>query len=206
VDPLFVFLLVEDDRTLSRTLSRHLAEFGTVVAAASIAEARGALAKVPNPTGIIVDVGLPDGSGLEWLREVRAGGCRAPALVLTAQRSEDLIAEVQLTDAYYLPKPPREANLRAFVERSRQERTRAHARLREEVGAWSRRHALSPREEETLLIAASGVPRCDLAGMLGVEETTTKTIVRNLLRKAHKSALADAVSEIHRTVFGETRT
>lgn len=139
----------------------------------------------------------------DWLRKVRAAGVHVPALVLTACRGADVIADVQLSDAYYLPKPPREANLLAFVERSRSRRTRLHDRLLEDVRAFSRRHAFSPREEEALRLAASGVQRCELAEALGVEETTTKTIVRNLLRKARKGALADAVAEIHRNVFAE---
>lgn len=201
----FLFLVVEDDATLARTLSRYLEQFGAVEIASSIAAADVMLPRLHAMTGLIVDVGLGDGSGLDWLRKVRAAGVRLPALVLTANRGTDVIAEAQLSDAQYLPKPPREANLLAFVERSKRERTRLRDRLLQDVHAFSERFALSPREEEALQLAASGVQRHELADALGVEETTTKTIVRNLLRKTHKNALADAVSEIHRSVF-EDRT
>ncbi len=203
VSPPLLFLIVEDDLTLSRTLARFLSEFGDAQIASSVAAAEAAMPRAATFAGLLVDVGLGDGSGLEWLGRARAAGLRAPAMVLTAQRDADVIAGAQLTDAYYLPKPPREANLRAFVERCKSERTRAHVRLREDVRAYGLRHALSPREDQALMLAASGVPRCDLAGALGVEETTTKTLVRNLLRKTHQCALADVVGEIHRNVFGE---
>jgi len=198
-----LFLVVEDDATLARTLSRYLEQFGAVEIAPSIAAADATLPRLHTVTGLIVDVGLGDGSGLDWLRKVRAAGERVPALVLTASRGTNVIAEAQLSDAHYLPKPPREANLLAFVERSRRERSRLRERLRQDVHAFSQRYALSPREEEALQLAASGVQRHQLADALGVEETTTKTIVRNLLRKVHKGALADAVSEIHRSVFDD---
>lgn len=199
----FQFLVVEDDAALARTLARYLAQFGAVEVAPSIAAAEAAMPRLHMMTGLIVDVGLGDGSGLEWLQAVRAAGVRVPALILTANRGADVIADAQLSGAFFLPKPPREANLLAFVERSRRERTRLHDQLCEHVRAFARRFSLSPREEEALRLAASGVQRHGLADALGVEETTTKTIVRNLLRKVHKSALADAVSEIHRSVFGE---
>jgi DNA-binding response OmpR family regulator len=79
-----VVLIVEDNARLAGSLSRGLAEEGFVVAVAStVAAARERLA--PPPDAIVLDLGLPDGDGLEVLAHARAQNIHAPVLVLTAQ-------------------------------------------------------------------------------------------------------------------------
>lgn len=71
-DPHATVLLVEDDEpTLGFLADNLLADGFEVVPAATLADARVRL--VADPPGIaVLDVGLPDGSGLELLREIRA--------------------------------------------------------------------------------------------------------------------------------------
>lgn len=83
--------------------------------AASVAEARAALAVDP-PQVIVLDVALPDGSGVELCRELRQRDVRIPILLLTAhgevrQRVEGLDAGAD----DFLAKPFAIAELRARV-------------------------------------------------------------------------------------------
>jgi two-component system copper resistance phosphate regulon response regulator CusR len=98
-------LVVEDQKSLLRNLVRGLEEEGyDVAAAASIGEARDALAAQPDV--IVLDLMLPDGSGLDLLRSLRQEGFRKPILILTARDSID--DRVQGLDAGaddYLVKP-----------------------------------------------------------------------------------------------------
>ena len=56
--------------------------------------------------GIILDIMLPKKSGLEVLKELREGGCRAPVLLLTAKAEvEDRILGLDTGADDYLPKP-----------------------------------------------------------------------------------------------------
>lgn len=56
--------------------------------------------------GIILDIMLPQKSGLEVLRELREGGCRTPVLLLTAKAEvEDRIRGLDMGADDYLPKP-----------------------------------------------------------------------------------------------------
>jgi DNA-binding response OmpR family regulator len=81
-------LVVEDQRSLLRNLVRGLGEEGyDVVPAASVNEAREALARQPDV--LILDVMLPDGSGVDFLRQLRNEGFGQPILVLTARDSVD---------------------------------------------------------------------------------------------------------------------
>ncbi|HET6328837.1 MAG TPA: response regulator transcription factor [Planctomycetaceae bacterium] len=98
-------LVVEDQRSLLLNLERGLTEEGyEVVSAASIAEARVALAQQPDL--IVLDLLLPDGSGIDLLRQIRGQGGRQPILILTARDSvDDRIQGLDTGADDYLVKP-----------------------------------------------------------------------------------------------------
>jgi DNA-binding response OmpR family regulator len=99
-------LIVEDENKVSRFVERALVEQAyTVRVAASCAEARDALAESPYDA-VVLDLGLPDGDGMELLREWRASGFNEPVLILSARDAvEDRIRGLNLGADDYLPKP-----------------------------------------------------------------------------------------------------
>lgn len=98
-------LIVEDQRSLLTNLERGLLEEGyEVIPVSTIREAREALAQRPDL--ILLDVMLPDGNGIELLREAREQGLSQPVLVLTARDSvEDRIQGLDAGADDYLVKP-----------------------------------------------------------------------------------------------------
>jgi DNA-binding response OmpR family regulator len=83
-------LLVEDERRLAERLARGLREEGFAVdCATSCAEARDAAAATDYDL-VLLDLGLPDCSGTEFLQRWRREGFDAPVLILTAR---DLVEE-----------------------------------------------------------------------------------------------------------------
>jgi DNA-binding response OmpR family regulator len=108
-------LVVDDDRDVQTVLARALERDGHAVSTAgSLGESRDVL-----PSGIdllVLDLGLPDGSGLELCKEVRIQGLTLPILILTARTQVD--ARVEGLDAGaddFLSKPFALAELRARV-------------------------------------------------------------------------------------------
>jgi DNA-binding response OmpR family regulator len=99
-------LIVEDENKVSRFVERALAEQAyTARVVTSCAEARNALADSPYDA-VVLDLGLPDGDGLELLREWRASGFNEPVLILSARDAvEDRIRGLNLGADDYLPKP-----------------------------------------------------------------------------------------------------
>jgi two-component system copper resistance phosphate regulon response regulator CusR len=98
-------LVVEDQRSLLHNLERGLKEEGyEVIPVASIGEAREALAQEPDL--IVLDLMLPDGSGIDLLRQFRGQGIWQPVLVLTARDSvDDRIQGLDAGADDYLVKP-----------------------------------------------------------------------------------------------------
>jgi two-component system OmpR family response regulator len=120
-------LLVEDDPRMASLLARGLrAESYAVDVAASAEDARW-LAR-ENPYDLVVlDVMLPDGDGLELCRSLRAEGCWAPVLVLTARGAvADRVRGLDAGADDYLVKPfafeELLARLRALARRGAHER------------------------------------------------------------------------------------
>ena len=117
------FLIVEDDTVLRNVLSRSLTDAGhRIDAAATRAEAESFLLVQPYDA-VVLDLNLPDGSGLTTLRELRRRGDTTPVLVLTARdRTEERIAGLDAGADDYVGKPfelaELEARLRALVRRS----------------------------------------------------------------------------------------
>ena len=83
-------LLVEDERRLADRLARGLREEGFAVDTVATAAAAREQAAGAEYDLILLDLGLPDGSGLDLLRGWRREGLDAPVLILTAR---DLVEE-----------------------------------------------------------------------------------------------------------------
>ena len=117
------FLIVEDDTVLRNVLSRSLADAGhRVDTAATRTEAESFLLVQPYDA-VVLDLNLPDGSGLTALKDLRRRGNTTPVLVLTARdRTEERIAGLDAGADDYVGKPfelaELEARLRALVRRS----------------------------------------------------------------------------------------
>ena len=152
-------LLVEDDPRLADLVGRLLeADRHVVERAATGAEALE-LAAAPGLEAIVLDIGLPDVSGLEVARRIRARGCRTPILMLTARDAiSDRVAGLDSGADDYLVKPfaieELAARIRALGRRGQARAgspsLRAGPIVLDEVGRMvsvdDRRVDLSPRE------------------------------------------------------------
>ena len=100
-------LLVDDEPYVGLVLQPRLEAAGfDVVLARTLADARAAIAGAL-PDALLLDLHLPDGSGVDLLRDVRrlAGGATLPVVVLTAEGEDRVLAELGRLGAAVLSKP-----------------------------------------------------------------------------------------------------
>jgi DNA-binding response OmpR family regulator len=164
-------LLIEDDIHIARELllrwrdGERLAQHVGTLAQADAALAQGAFDIV------LLDLGLPDGDGMDWLAAYRQRDPQGAVLVMTARdRVADRVKGLRLGADDYLVKPfaPEELDARidVLVRRANLARTQVirFGRLdlipeTSEVLLDGRRLDMSPREFELLFILMRAAPR-----------------------------------------------
>jgi two-component system response regulator RegX3 len=111
-----VILIVEDEESYQDALNVGLSVEGfVVVGATNIAEARAVLA-TSKPDLVLLDVMLPDGSGIDYCRELH-DTTHIPVIMVSARTSEvDIVLGLEIGAADYVTKPYR---LRELVARIR---------------------------------------------------------------------------------------
>jgi DNA-binding response OmpR family regulator len=110
-------LLVEDNDRLAQFVVKGLSDAGfTTDRVGSLEDASAAMAAA-RFDALVLDLGLPDGDGGEWLKERRAGGESVPALILTARASTgDKVKGLNAGADDYLSKPFEMAELVARLK------------------------------------------------------------------------------------------
>jgi len=99
---------VDDEPHIGLVLRPYLEQLGYVVSfARTLDEARTALQAKPDTDGLLLDIHLPDGSGLDFLRDLRKqdGTSRLSVLVLTAEGEDRILREARRLGAALVTKP-----------------------------------------------------------------------------------------------------
>lgn len=200
-------LIVDDEPQIGEVLSRYLEREGFLTSVALSATEALADAGRQRPDLMILDLNLPDGSGLDIFRSLSADR-PLPTIMLTARSDEiDRVLGLELGADDYITKPfsPREvvARVRAVLRRSTpaaaEERTLKGIRVRElsideqahEVRMSDRPVALTPSEFRILvalaLHAGQVLTRAQLLDMLhddgSIYERTLDRHINNLRKK-----------------------
>ena len=112
-------LVVDDEEGMRSFLSRALGSRCGLVEAAPSAEAAAELANRIHFDVVILDIALPGKSGVEWLRELKAGGFAGDVILITAFADIDTaIQALRAGAADYILKPFRLDQILAAVKRS----------------------------------------------------------------------------------------
>jgi DNA-binding response OmpR family regulator len=98
-------VVIEDDPSISELLQLYLSREGYQVHATALGGAGVALVKDKDPALVVLDLMLPDGSGFDFLKTVRAFS-QVPLIILTAKDAEhDKILGLELGADDYMVKP-----------------------------------------------------------------------------------------------------
>jgi len=185
--------LVDDDRDLRKAVSKLLESTGYNVRAFASGKAILRVYRHLSPGCIILDMLMPEMSGLELQRRLVLKGCRWPVIMLTGEgASLDLAQAVESGIVAFLEKPVRTAELLGAI-------MRGHAQLlgRAEVNPdpqlLQRLTRLTPRQREVLGYVAANKLNKQIAAYLGVEETTIKGYRLAVMRKLGASNTTELV-------------
>lgn len=202
-----VKVLIVDDhevvRTGLRTLLRQQGRLKVVGEAATAGEAVEKALSL-HPDVVLMDVRLPDQSGVEACRKIRSANPSIRVLMLTSYSDDEAIFSSIMAGAsgYLLKVIEAETLYRAVVSvaegKSRLDPSLSMAvinRVREIMGGQPRRgiDSLSPKEKEILKLIASGLTNKEIAEEVNLSEKTVRNYVSAIFQKldvAHRTQAA----------------
>jgi two-component system NarL family response regulator len=185
-------LIADDHRLMREGTAALLAREPRIDVVGLAADGREALALAGelHPDVLVLDLWMPQLSGIEVCAAIRARFDDVHVLILTVSEEQpDLLAALRVGAAGYLVKdmPPAElveAVMDAGAGEPRIPPSMAgHVLSEVDRGALGAIEDLSPREREVLDLVAEGLRNREIAERLIVSETTVKTHVRHVLEK-----------------------
>jgi DNA-binding NarL/FixJ family response regulator len=174
------FLIVDDEPLVQRALTSLLRRYGACSAIPSASDAETRLGHAWD--GLLIDVRLQDGSGLDVLASARRRKIRAPALILSGRIDHNVVNRAAALDARLVSKPCGTSELAPFLADVlfRKTNDRALAAVERARHRWS----LSDREVDILDHALRARSREQYLAVRGMAQNTYKTHVRKLLEKS----------------------
>ena len=195
--------LVDDHEVVRRGVRDLLESAGGIEVVGEAGTAEAARARIPlaRPDVAVLDVRLPDGSGIEVCRDIRSEHPEVRCLMLTSfDDDEALFNAVVAGAAGYVLKDVRGADIVESVRRVARGESlldplataRVIERLRRPQPDDERLASLSPQERRILELLADGLTNRQIATEMYLAEKTIKNYVSNLLMKLGMSRRTEA--------------
>ena len=216
--PSLGLLIVDDHEVVRQGLAAMLGRrpgFHVVAEAGTVAEAVAAARKF-RPNLVVMDVRLPDGSGIEACREIRAEMPETRVVMLTSYPDEDAVLSAIIAGASgYLLKQVRARDLVAALEAVGRGESLLDPAVTGRVLERIRRIAtadqpdelaqLTSQEQKILLLVAEGKTNKQIAADVFLSDKTVKNYVSSILAKLNLERRAQAaayMARIHNTDSG----
>jgi DNA-binding NarL/FixJ family response regulator len=209
-DPRPLRLLVVDDHEVVRqglvALIARRPEFEVVGQAGTVAEAVSQAARF-EPDLVVMDVRLPDGSGIEACRDIRAARPATRVVMLTSYPDEEAVLSAIIAGASgYLLKQIRGRDLVAALEAVGRGESLLDPAVTEKVLARVRQIAtgavhdelseLTAQERKILLLVAEGKTNKEIAAEIFLSDKTVKNYVSSILGKLNLQRRAQAAAYV----------
>jgi FixJ family two-component response regulator len=192
--PAPIVLVVDDDDGMRSALQRLLTRAGLAVEAYASGAALLAGARFDRPGCIVLDVNMPQMSGLEVQAQLKQRSVALPVVFLTGAADIPIaVAAMREGAVDFVEKPFENDDLVARVRVAIEHDQRSRRRDRERAALSGRLQKVTPREREVLELVVTGKTSKQIARALGTSHRTVEIHRRRLMEKMHASTLADLV-------------
>jgi FixJ family two-component response regulator len=186
--------VIDDEPTVRASIGRLLRSAGLDAQMFSSAQEFLRANRPDVPSCLVLDVRLPDVSGLDLQRELAKANVDLPIIFVTGYGDVPMSVRAMKAGAIeFLTKPYRDQDLLEAVQHA----VERHRILRQQhiEGAIlkQRYRSLTPREREVFPLVTVGMLNKQIAAQLGTTEKTIKTHRGQVMRKMHAASVADLI-------------
>ena len=186
--------IIDDDRGMRQAVQDLVESVG--LRAESFATGQEFLGRQPtsDPSCLVLDVRLPQMSGLDFQRRLDEIGMQIPIIFITAHGDVPMSVRALKSGAVeFLTKPFRDQDLLDAIQQALQRDRSAREQQAEVHELHGRYQALTPREREVMGLVVSGMLNKQIASEIGASEATVKIHRGNVMQKMQAGSLIELV-------------
>jgi FixJ family two-component response regulator len=186
--------IIDDDASVRESI--HDLVESVSLRAESFATAQGFLSgeRRDGPSCLVLDVRLPDTSGLDLQQELSRAGVKIPIIFITGHADIPMTVKAMKSGAFeFLTKPFREQDLLDVIHRALRRDRGVREKQKQLAELQKRYSSLSARECEVISLVVSGLLNKQIAAELGSSETTVKIQRGRVMQKMQAKSLPDLV-------------
>jgi len=186
--------IIDDDLSMRRAVQDLVESVGLLAESFATGGEFLRRGRTNSPSCLVLDVRLPQMSGLDFQSRLAETGTQIPIIFITAHGDVPMSVKALKAGAVeFLTKPFRDQDLLDAIQQALQRDRAAREQQAEILNVLERYKTLTQREREVMALVVSGLLNKQIAAEIGASEATVKIHRGNMMQKMQVGSLIELV-------------
>jgi FixJ family two-component response regulator len=189
-----IVFIIDDDRGMRQAIQDLVESVGLLAESFATGEEFLRRKRTDEPSCLVLDVRLPQMSGLDFQRKLAEIGVQIPIIFITAHGDIPMSVRALKSGAVeFLTKPFRDQDLLDAIQQALQRDRAAREQQAEIHDLQGRYQALTAREREVMTLVITGMLNKQIASDMGASEATVKIHRGHVMQKMQAGSVVELV-------------